>query len=198
MKLIQKNNNILLGFLTFITWLLLYIILARRAELRILKMQLVQDQAQKAMLFETIEKLKQDMLELTETAKIVTEQPVENSHAVFIVCSVLAVFIIFSFFYFSSVGPIFCPIRTMSRFDKHGNEFLLGIRYPADSPPSAGIRIAGTPDVIPISKFVETVSKNGVLQDSAANNVSVHISKNGITLMESFNTFVADVIGYFF
>ena len=95
MKFSQKNNNILLSILTFVTWLLLYIILARRAELCILKTRLVHDQARKAMLFETIEKLKQDMFELAETAKIVTEQPVENNHAVFIVLSVLAVFIIF-------------------------------------------------------------------------------------------------------
>lgn len=146
---------------------------------------MLEQEHEKLMLIQKLDSLKIVLLQLSEDS-IVLVKPIESSNtATYLFVTLLIVCTIFLTFYCAS-GPIFCPIRTISQFDKAGNEILIGIKYPVDSPVSAGIRLAGSPEVVPLTRFVKTVTENPILTDSSVNGLSPVIVKNGASFMETF------------
>ena len=147
-----------------------------------------------------IEGIKAQLLELSQQQPLVgLSVPIEEGNsATVIILTLLAMFGIMFLFYSTSTGPIFSPVRTMSAFDDLGNQILIGIRYPVESPVSASIRLAGTPDFIPVSRFVKTITENSNLKSTVANDVVPVVLKTGTPLLENCKLFLLDIVHIFF
>ena len=186
---------VILGFTALSTTFICFIV-QKSQSLAAFKAETVLNQKEKLLLLERADELNLVLLKLSQENAVTSVPLQSDNNTIIIALTVLVVCgILFGYYYTS--GPIFCPIRTLSQFDNLGNEILIGVRYPAESPVSAAIRLVNTPDVIPIQTFVKTLAENPSIKEVSLNNVSSVVSKTGVPLLENFKNFISTIVSFF-